>query len=77
MPSINCKNMPTHRALRIFKKKCDNSGIILEIRTREYYEKPSVKRQRLKNAARRRVQKERKAEIEREKEARRKARRFP
>ena len=77
MPSINCKNMPTHRALRIFKKKCDNAGIILEIRKREYYEKPSVKRQRLKNAARRRVQKERKAEIEREKEARRKARRFP
>ena len=77
MPSINCKNMPMHRALRIFKKKCDNAGIILEIRKREYYEKPSVKRQRLKNAARRRVQKERKAEIEREKEARRKARRFP
>lgn len=77
MPSVNCKNMPTHRALRIFKKKVEKAGIILEVRNREHYEKPSVKRQRLKNAARRRVQKERKAEIEREKEARRKARRFP
>ena len=30
MPSVDCKNMPTHRALRIFKRKCDNAGILLE-----------------------------------------------
>ena len=77
MPSIDCKNMPLHRALRIFKRKVEKAGVILEVRKREHYEKPSTKRQRLKNAARRRNQTERKAEIEREKEARRKARRFP
>tara|TARA_B100000927_G_C16359043_1_gene426652 strand:- start:201 stop:434 length:234 start_codon:yes stop_codon:yes gene_type:complete len=76
MPSIDCKNMPLHRALRIFKRKVENAGTILEVRKREHYEKPSAKRQRLKNAARRRNQKERKAEIQREKEARRKARRI-
>ena len=58
MPSVDCKNMPTHRALRIFKRKCDNAGIVLEVRKRQSYEKPSAKRQRLKNAARRRNQKE-------------------
>ena len=68
--------MPLHRALRIFKRKVEKAGVILEVRKREHYEKPSTKRQRLKNAARRRNQKERKAEIQREKEARRKARRI-
>ena len=58
MPSVDCKNMPTHRALRIFKRKCDNAGFVLEVRKRQSYEKPSAKRQRLKNAARRRNQKE-------------------
>ena len=58
MPSIDCKNMPTQKALRIFKRKCDNAGIVLEVRKRQSYEKPSAKRQRLKNAARRRNQKE-------------------
>ena len=58
MPSVDCKNMPAHRALRIFKRKCDNAGILLEVRKRQSYEKPSAKRQRLKNAARRRNQKE-------------------
>ena len=58
MPSVDCKNMPAPRALRIFKRKCDNAGILLEVRKRQSYEKPSAKRQRLKNAARRRNQKE-------------------
>ena len=58
MPSVDCKNMPAHRALRIFKRKCDNAGILLEVRKRQSYEKPSAKRQRMKNAARRRNQKE-------------------
>ena len=58
MPSVDCKNMPAHRALRIFKRKCDNAGILLEVRKRQSYEKPSAKRQRLKNDALRRNQKE-------------------
>lgn len=31
-------------ALKRFKRKCQNSGIIKEVRKREHYEKPSVRR---------------------------------
>ena len=39
--------------LRRFNKKVQHGGILAEIRRREHYEKPSVKRKR-KEAARRR-----------------------
>ena len=42
--------------LRQFKKKCERAGIIQEVRKREYYEKPSQKRQRKKKEAIRREQ---------------------
>lgn len=41
-------------ALRRFKKKCAQAGIIQEIRKRECYEKPSVKRKKKSEAARKR-----------------------
>jgi len=37
--------------LRQFKKKCERAGIIQECRKREFYEKPSAKRQRKKAEA--------------------------
>lgn len=40
-------------ALRRFKKEIQKSGILLEVKKREHYEKPSVKRKR-KEAARKR-----------------------
>ncbi|MEW5766625.1 MAG: 30S ribosomal protein S21 [bacterium] len=40
-------------ALRRFKKEIQKSGILAEVRRREHYEKPSVKRKR-KEAARKR-----------------------
>ena len=40
--------------LRQFKKKCERAGIVAEVRKREYYEKPSAKRQRKKKEAIRR-----------------------
>ncbi len=40
------------KALKQFKKQCEKSGILTEIRKREYYEKPSVKRKRKMIAAR-------------------------
>jgi small subunit ribosomal protein S21 len=40
------------RALKAFKKQCEKSGILTEIRKREYYEKPSVKRKKKILAAR-------------------------
>jgi len=33
-------------ALRKFKKSCERAGIVQEVRKREFYEKPSAKRQR-------------------------------
>ena len=48
--------MPFERAMRIFRRKVDNSGILQEVRKREYYEKPAQKKQRKLNAAKRRQQ---------------------
>lgn len=33
-------------AMKRFKKQCEKAGILSEIRKREHYEKPSVKRKR-------------------------------
>lgn len=42
---------PIDRALKRFKKECQKAGIPAEVRRREYYEKPSVKRKRKREAA--------------------------
>ncbi|MCR5209909.1 MAG: 30S ribosomal protein S21 [Lachnospiraceae bacterium] len=41
-------------ALRRFKRSCAKAGIQQEIRKREHYEKPSVKRKKKSEAARKR-----------------------
>ena len=41
-------------ALRRFKRQCAKSGVMYEIRKREHYEKPSVKRKKKSEAARKR-----------------------
>ena len=41
-------------ALRRFKKKTARAGVMSEIRKREHYEKPSVKRKKKSEAARKR-----------------------
>ncbi|MBE6685340.1 MAG: 30S ribosomal protein S21 [Clostridia bacterium] len=41
-------------ALRRFKRQCARSGILTELRKREHYEKPSVKRKKKSEAARKR-----------------------
>jgi small subunit ribosomal protein S21 len=40
--------MPFDIGLRKFKKACEKAGILKELKKREYYEKPSAKRQRKK-----------------------------
>ena len=40
-----------NQALRRFKKKIEDSGILEELRQKEFYEKPTTKRKRLKGAA--------------------------
>lgn len=42
-------------ALRRFKKQCEKAGILTELRKREFYEKPSVRRKRKAAAARKRA----------------------
>jgi small subunit ribosomal protein S21 len=39
-------------ALRKFKKKVDQSGILMEVMRRQYYEKPTTERKRKKAMAR-------------------------
>ena len=41
-------------ALKRFKRKCARSGVMAEVRKREHYEKPSVKRKKKAEAAKKR-----------------------
>ena len=43
------ENETLDSALRRFKRSCAKAGIQQEIRKREHYEKPSVKRKKLEN----------------------------
>ena len=47
-------NESLDNALRRFKRNCAKAGIMGEIRKREHYDKPSVKRKKKSEAARKR-----------------------
>ncbi len=47
-------------AMKRFKKQCEKAGILSEIRKREHYEKPSVKKKKALAAKKRAVKKLRK-----------------
>ena len=47
------ENESLDNALRRFKRQCARSGIFSEARKREHYEKPSVRRKKKSEAARR------------------------
>lgn len=49
---------PVEKALRRFKKKIQDSGLLQELRDREFYEKPTTTRKRKKSAAVNRWKKE-------------------
>tara|TARA_R100000231_G_C5203204_1_gene128074 strand:+ start:190 stop:399 length:210 start_codon:yes stop_codon:yes gene_type:complete len=51
--------MSFEKALRIFRKKVDNSGMKDKLREKEYYEKPNWKRKRKLKSAIKRQQRER------------------
>jgi small subunit ribosomal protein S21 len=42
---------PIEKALKRFKKECQKTGILTELRRREFYEKPSITRKRAQEAA--------------------------
>jgi small subunit ribosomal protein S21 len=44
-------------ALKRFKKQCEKAGVMSELRKRQHYEKPSVKRKRKALAARKKAKK--------------------
>ncbi len=52
MPVIKIKdNEPFDLALRRFKRLCEKSGILSEIRRREFYEKPTTIKKKAKASA--------------------------
>jgi len=46
---------PFENALRRFKRKCEKSGILTELKKRQHFEKPSVKRKRKAMQARKKM----------------------
>ena len=48
------ENESLDSALRRFKRSCAKSGVLSELRKREHYESPSVKRRKKSEAARKR-----------------------
>ncbi|NCC84270.1 MAG: 30S ribosomal protein S21 [Clostridia bacterium] len=55
MSEIRVKDNETlDSALRRFKRSIARSGVLAEVRKREHYEKPSVKRKKKSEAARKR-----------------------
>ena len=45
------ENEPIEKALKRFKKECQKTGILTELRRREFFEKPSITRKRAHEAA--------------------------
>ena len=55
MAEIRLKeNESLDSALRRFKRQCARNGVLAEVRKRDHYEKPSVKRKKKSEAARKR-----------------------
>ncbi len=55
MSEIKLKeNESLDNALKRFKRQCEKSGVMSELRKREHYDKPSVRRKKKSEAARKR-----------------------
>ena len=47
MPGVKIReNESFENALKKFKRQCEKSGILSDLKKREHYEKPSIKRRR-------------------------------
>jgi len=59
MPGVIVReDEPFEKALRRFKKACEKAGIMSDVKKHQHFEKPSEKRKRKVNAAKRRLRKE-------------------
>ena len=56
--SVDLRNNNVEKAIRVLKKKLQKDGLFRELRMRQHYEKPSLKRQRKLKESLRRVAKE-------------------
>ena len=54
MSEIKVNNENIEEALRRLKRQCARNEVMQEVRKREHYEKPSVKRKKKSEAARKR-----------------------
>ena len=58
MPGIRVREgEPFERALKRFTKSCEKDGLMSDIKKHQQYEKPSERRKRKLNAARRKMRK--------------------
>ena len=56
MPIVHVREEESfENALRRFKRKCEKAGILTEIKKRQHFEKPSVKRKRIALQARKKI----------------------
>ena len=55
---VQVRNNNVEKAVRVLKKKIQKDGMMRELRQRQYYEKPTLKRQRKHKESLRRVAKE-------------------
>ena len=51
------ENESLESALKRFKRSCASDGVMSELRKREHYEKPSVKKKKKSEAARKKAKK--------------------
>lgn len=59
---VEVYNDNLEKALRTFKKKITESGKLVELREKEFFEKPSVTKRKTKNQQVRRAQRRRQSE---------------
>lgn len=58
MPSVKLREGESFEAaVRRFKKQCEKAGILTEVRKREHYEKPSIRKKKKSIAAQKRLDK--------------------
>lgn len=56
MPIVHVRDEESfENALRRFKRKCEKSGVLTELKKRQHFEKPSVKRKRKALQARKKM----------------------
>ena len=55
--AVDMINESLESALKRFKRSCARDGVMSELRKREHYEKPSVKRKKKSEAARKKAKK--------------------